>query len=94
MTLRPLGDKVILEVLESEEVTASGIVLPDSAKEKSQQAKVVAVGPGREVDGKTEPMELKVGETVLFAKYAGTEFVFEGSDYLVLGQREVLAVVE
>lgn len=94
MKLRPLGDKVVLKVLDSEEKTASGIVLPDSAQEKSQQAKVMAVGPGRVVDGVKEIMELKEGDTVLFAKYSGTEVKFEGEDYLVINQKEVLAVIK
>ncbi len=94
MSLRPLGDKIILKVLESEEKTASGIVLPDSAKEKSQEAEVIAVGPGREIDDVKEAMEVKVGDRILFSKYSGTEIKYEGQEYLVINQREVLAVIE
>ena len=94
MSLRPLGDKIILKVVESEEKTASGIVLPDSAKEKSQEAEVVAVGPGREIDNVKEAMEVKVGERILFSKYSGTEIKYDGQEYLVINQREVLAVID
>lgn len=94
MSLRPLGDKIILKVVETEEKTASGILLPDSAQEKSQEAEVVAVGPGREIDNVKEVMELKVGEHILFSKYSGTEIKYDGQDLLVISQREVLAVIE
>lgn len=94
MSLRPLGDKIILKVIESEEKTASGIVLPDSAKEKSQLGEVIAAGPGREIDEHKEAMEVKVGDKVLYSKFSGAEIKFEGEEYLVINQREVLAVVE
>lgn len=95
MSLRPLGDKIILKVLEGEETTASGIVLPDSAKEKSQEAEVIAVGPGKEnEEGGREAMEVKPGDRILFSKYSGTEIKYEGKEYLVVSQRDVLAVFE
>ena len=94
MSLRPLGDKIILKVVETEEKTASSIVLPDSAQEKSTEAEVVAVGPGREIDNVKEVMEVKVGDRILFSKYSGTEIKYDGQEYLVINQREVLAVIE
>ncbi len=94
MSLRPLGDKIILKVVETEEKTASGIVLPDSAQEKSQEAEVVAAGPGREIDNVKELMEVSVGDRILFSKYSGTEIKYDGQEFLVISQREVLAVIE
>ncbi len=94
MSLRPLGDKIILKVLEAEEKTASGIVLPDSAREKSQEAEVIAVGPGKETDEGRETMEVKAGDRVLFSKYSGTEIKYEQKEYLVVSQRDVLVVFE
>ena len=93
--LQPLGDRLIVEVLEEEEVTVSGIVLPDTAKEKPQEGKVIAVGPGdRDEDGKRIPIELKVGDRVLYQKYAGTEFKHEDEEFLILSEKDILAIVE
>lgn len=94
MNIRPLADRVVIKMVEKEETTRSGIVLPESAQEKPQVAEVVAVGPGATVDGKKEPMELKVGDKVLTSKYAGTEFKIEDEEYTILKQSDVLAVVE
>lgn len=94
MNIRPLGDRVVIKKLEAEETTKSGIVLPGSAKEKPQQAEVVAVGPGGFVDGKEVRMELKVGDKVLFSKYSGTEVKVDGTEYTILKQDDVLAIVE
>ena len=94
MNIKPLGDRVVLKVLEAEEKTASGIVLPDTAKEKPQQGKIVAVGPGRYgEDGKLMPMSVKDGDTVLFAKYAGTEVKYGGEELLILKESDLLAIV-
>ena len=94
MSIKPLGDKVVIKMLESEETTKSGIVLPGAAKEKPQLAEIVAVGPGAVVDGKKVPMEVKVGDKVLMSKYAGTEFKIDGNEYTVLKQSDILAIVE
>jgi chaperonin GroES len=92
--LRPLGDRVVIKPLEREEVTKSGIVLPDTAKEKPQQGEVMAVGPGRVLDsGDRVAMDLKEGDRVLFAKYAGTEFKHEDSELLILSEKDVLGVM-
>jgi len=88
--IKPLGDRVVIKRLEAEEKTASGIILPGQAKEKPQMAEVVAVGPGTE-DVK---MELAVGDMVIFSQYAGTEVKFEGEEYTIMGQRDILAKVE
>ena len=94
MKIKPLGDKVVIKMLECEETTKSGIVLPGSAKEKPQVAEVVAVGPGTVVDGKEVKMEVKVGDKVLTSKYSGTEVKLEGEEYTILKQGDILAVVE
>ncbi|CEK39605.1 co-chaperone GroES [Paraclostridium sordellii] len=94
MKIRPLADRVVIKKVEAEEKTASGIVLPGSAKEQPQIAEVVEVGPGGIVDGKEIQMELKVGDKVIFSKFAGTEVKLEGQAYIILKQNEVLAVVE
>ncbi|CEN85515.1 co-chaperone GroES [Paraclostridium sordellii] len=94
MKIRPLADRVVIKKVEAEEKTASGIVLPGSAKEQPQIAEVVEVGPGGIVDGKEIQMELKVGDKVIFSKFAGTEIKLEGQEYIILKQDEVLAVVE
>ena len=93
MKIQPLGERVVIKMLESEETTKSGIVLPGSAKEKPQVAEVVAVGPGGMVDGKEVKMELKIGDKVLISKYAGTEVKLDGVEYTILSQSDVLAVV-
>ncbi|MBM0067612.1 co-chaperone GroES [Alkalicoccobacillus gibsonii] len=92
--LKPLGDRIVLEQIETEETTASGIVLPDSAKEKPQEGKIVAVGAGRVTDnGERVALELKEGDSVIFSKYAGTEVKYEGKDYLILRESDILAVI-
>ncbi|WP_270646885.1 co-chaperone GroES [Paeniclostridium hominis] len=94
MRIRPLTDRVVIKKIEAEEKTASGIVLPGAAKEQPQIAEVVEVGPGGIVDGKEVKMELKVGDKVIFSKYAGSEVKLEGQEYTILKQSEILAVVE
>ncbi len=94
MNMKPLGDRVVIKMIEAEETTASGIVLPGSAKEKPQMAEVVAVGPGGVVDGKEVKMEVKVGDKVITSKYAGTEVKFDGVEYTILKQNDILAIVE
>ena len=93
--LKPLGDRIIIEVVEVEEKTAFGIVLPDSAKENPQQGKVVAVGSGIVTNsGTVVPLSVKAGDQVIYAQYAGTEVKYEGKDYLILRESDVLAIVE
>lgn len=93
--LRPLGDRVVIRPLGREEVTKSGIVLPDTATEKPQQGEIIAVGPGRVLDnGDRVALDLKKGDRVIFAKYAGTEFKHEDDDLLILSEKDVLAVME
>lgn len=93
--LKPLGDRIIVKSVGTEEVTKGGILLPDTARERPQQADVVAVGPGKLLDsGKTVEMDVKVGETVIFTKYGGTEVKVDGEEYMILRQDDVLAVVE
>lgn len=93
--LRPLGDRVVIKPVAREEMTKSGIVLPDTAKEKPQEGVILAAGPGKIDDnGKREPMDVKVGDKVLYAKYAGTEFKIEGDDLLIVSQKDILAIVE
>lgn len=93
--LRPLGDRIVIELVESEEKTASGIVLPDSAKEKPQEGKVVAVGTGRVLDnGERAALEVSVGNRIIFSKYGGTEVKYEGKEYLLLRESDILAVIE
>ena len=94
MKLIPLGDRVIIKQLEAEETTKSGIVLPGQAKEKPQQAEVVAVGPGGVVDGKEVTMQVKVGDKVIYSKYAGTEVKLENQELIVIKQNDILAIVE
>ena len=93
--LRPLADRVVVKVLDSEEKTKGGIFLPDTAKEKPQQAKVVAVGPGKTLEnGSKSSVDVKEGDVVLFAKYSGTEVKVDGVEYLVIAEKDILAVVE
>ncbi|MCI6859390.1 MAG: co-chaperone GroES [Eubacterium sp.] len=94
MKLRPLGDRVVLKFKEAEEKTKSGIILPDSAREKPQEAVVVAVGPGKVVDGKLVPMQVKTGDNVIYSEYAGTEVKFEEEEYTIVGQDDIIAIVE
>jgi chaperonin GroES len=91
--LEPLDDRVVVKPGEEEETTASGIVIPDTAKEKPQEGEVVAVGPGRFEDGNRVPMDVSVGDRVLYSKYGGTEVKVEGDEYLVLSARDILAIV-
>lgn len=95
LNLRPLGSRVVVEPIEQEEITAGGIVLPETAKEKPQQGKVLAVGPGdRDEDGDYIPMDVKVGDRVLFAKYSGTEVKVDGKKLLILRESDILAIIE
>ena len=94
MNLQPLGDRLVVEVLDEEETTVSGIVLPDTAKEKPQRGRVLAVGPGRYEDGNRVPVDVKVGDKVIYSKYGGTEVKVGGEEVLILSARDVLAVVE
>ncbi|WP_293771049.1 co-chaperone GroES [uncultured Corynebacterium sp.] len=94
-TIKPLEDKVLVQIVEAETTTASGLVIPDSAKEKPQEATVVAVGPGRtNDDGTVTPVAVSVGDVVVFSKYGGTELKYDGQEYLLLSARDLLAVVE
>lgn len=94
-TLKPLQDKVIVQKLEPQEKTAGGILLPDSAKEKPQEGKVVAVGPGIVDDkGQRKPIDVKEGDIVLYAKYSGTEVKLDGEEYLIISERDILAIVK
>lgn len=93
MDIKPLGDRVVIKMLESEETTKGGIILAGTAKEKPQMAEVVAVGPGVVEDGKTIPMEVSVGDKVLMSKYAGTEVKIDGVEYIILSQKDILAKV-
>jgi chaperonin GroES len=93
MDLKPLGDRVIVEVLDEEETTFSGIVLPDTAKEKPQRGKVLAVGPGKYEDGKLVPLDVKKGDEVIYSKYGGTEIKVGGEEYLILRESDILAKV-
>jgi chaperonin GroES len=94
MNIKPLSDRVVIKKIEADEKTKSGIVLPGTAKEKPQMAEVVAVGPGGIVEGKEVVMQVKVGDKVLFSKYAGTEIKFDGNEYTILKQDELLAIIE
>ncbi|ADL07060.1 co-chaperone GroES [Thermosediminibacter oceani] len=94
MNIRPLGDRIVIKVLEKEEKTKGGIVLPDTAKEKPQKGEVIAVGTGEIIDGKRVPLEVKVGDKIIFSKYAGTEVKFDDEEYLILRQSDVLAIIE
>jgi chaperonin GroES len=93
MNLKPLGDRVIVKAVEQEEVTASGIVLPDTAKEKPQRGRVLAVGDGRFVDGKRVPLEVSEGDEVIYSKYGGTEVKLQGEEVLILAEHDILAKV-
>ncbi len=93
--LKPLGDRIVIEQVETEEKTASGIVLPDTAKEKPQEGRVIAVGSGRILEsGERVALEVKAGDKVIFSKYAGTEVKLDGKEYLILRENDVLAIVE
>ena len=95
LSLKPLGDRIVVEPIEQEETTAGGIILPETAKEKPQQGKVLAAGPGaRDDEGKRIAMDVKVGDKVLYAKYGGTEFKMDGKKLLILRESDLLAIVE
>ena len=95
MNIRPLHDRIIVERLEEETTTAAGIIIPDSAKEKPQQGKVIAVGNGKvSEEGKVRPLDVKAGDTVLFGKYSGTEVKLDGKEYLMMREDDILGVVE
>jgi chaperonin GroES len=95
VVLKPLEDRIVVQPLEAEQVTASGLVIPDTAKEKPQEGKVIAVGPGRVDDkGVRVPVDVQVGDVVLYSKYGGTEVKYSGEEYLVLSARDVLAIIE
>lgn len=95
VNIRPLSDRVVVKPLPAEEVTKSGLVIPDTAKERPQQGEVIAVGPGRITDdGKKIPMEVKVGDKVLYGKYAGTEISIDGEEYLIMRESDILAIIE
>lgn len=94
MAIKPLFDKVVIKAIETNEKTASGIVLPGAAKEKPQLAKVLAVGPSGNVDGVDVKMQVKVGDTVLYSKYAGSEFKIDGEEVVIVRQADILAIVE
>src|SRR4051794_24273123 len=93
-SLKPLEDRIVVKPGEEEETTVSGLVIPDTAKEKPQEGTVLAVGPGRFEDGNRVPLDVKVGDKVLYSKYGGTEVKYNGEEYLVLSARDVLAVIE
>ncbi|OON92964.1 MAG: co-chaperone GroES [Candidatus Epulonipiscioides saccharophilum] len=94
MKLKPLGDRVVLKHLEAEEKTKSGIILTGAAKEKPQEAEVIAVGPGILEDGKLIKMELQVGDRVIYSKYSGNEVTLEKEDYVIVSQKDILAIIE
>ncbi|WP_153731572.1 co-chaperone GroES [Sporosarcina obsidiansis] len=92
--LKPLGDRIVIELIEAEEKTSSGIVLPDSAKEKPQEGKVIAVGTGRVLEnGQRVNLEVSEGDHIIFSKYAGTEVKYEGTEYLILRESDILAII-
>ncbi len=94
VAIKPLEDRIVVQAVEAETTTASGIVIPDTAKEKPQEGTVLAVGPGRFEDGARVPLDVKIGDRVLYSKYGGTEVKYNGEEYLVLSARDVLAVIE
>jgi chaperonin GroES len=94
LNIKPLGDRVVVKPTEAEEVTKSGIVLPETAKEKPQQGKVIAVGSGEYIDGKKVALEVKTGDKVIYSKYAGTEFKMDDDKYLILKENDILGIIE
>jgi|SRR4051812_19330524 chaperonin GroES len=94
VTIKPLEDRIVVQANEAETTTASGIVIPDTAKEKPQEGTVIAVGPGRFEDGNRIPLDVNVGDTVIYSKYGGTEIKYGADEYLVLSARDVLAIIE
>jgi chaperonin GroES len=94
MNIKPLGDRVVIKVVEIEETTKSGIVLPGAAKEKPMQGEILAVGSGEMVDGKKIPLEVKVGDKVIYSKYSGSEVKMDGNEYLIIRQSDILAIIQ
>jgi chaperonin GroES len=94
MNIKPLADRVLIEPIEQQEEKIGHIIIPDTAKEKPQEGKVIAVGPGRQEDGKIIPLQVKVGDRVLYGKYAGTEIKKDGKEYLIVRESDILAVIE
>ena len=94
MKLKPLGDRIVIKQLEAEEKTKGGIILTNQSKEKPQEAEVISVGPGANVDGKLVPMQVKVGDKVIYSKYSGTEVKFDGVEYIIIKENDILAIVE
>ena len=94
VSIKPLEDRIVVKPLDAEQTTASGLVIPDTAKEKPQEGEVLAVGPGSFEEGQRLPLDVKVGDTVLYSKYGGTEVKYSGEEYLILSARDVLAVIE
>ena len=94
VSIKPLEDRIVVEPLAAEQTTASGLVIPDTAQEKPQEAEVIAVGPGGMVDGKEVVMQVKVGQKVIYSKYAGTEVKLDGQEYIIVRQNDILAIVE
>ena len=94
VTIKPLEDRILVEPLEAEQTTKSGLVIPDTAKEKPQEGTVIATGPGRFEDGQRLPLDVKVGDVVIFSKYGGTEVKYDGKELLLLNARDILAVVQ
>ena len=93
VSIKPLEDRILVKTVEAEQTTASGLVIPDTAKEKPQEGEVLAVGPGRFEDGQRLPLDIQVGDKVIYSKYGGTEVKYDGQEYLLLSARDVLAVV-
>ena len=93
VTIKPLEDRIVVKALDAEQTTASGLVIPDTAKEKPQEGEVLAVGPGRFEDGVRVPLDVAVGDKVIYSKYGGTEVKYDGQEYLILSARDVLAIV-
>ena len=94
VSIKPLEDRIVVKPLDAEQTTASGLVIPDTAKEKPQEGEVMAVGPGRFEDGNRVPLDVTVGDKVVYSKYGGTEVKYDGEEYLILSARDVLAVIE
>ncbi|UWG98273.1 co-chaperone GroES [Dehalobacter sp. DCM] len=94
MNLKPLADRVIIKAIQAEEKTKSGIIMPDTAKEKPQEGEIIAVGPGKVEKGERIPMEVKVGDRVIYSKYAGTEIKADGEEYLILRESDIQAIID
>ena len=94
VSIKPLEDRIVIKQVEAEQTTSSGLVIPDTAKEKPQEGEVLAVGPGRFEDGQRQPLDNKVGDKVIYSKYGGTEVKYNGEEYLILSSRDVLAILE